>query len=291
MGKGTNQIATRQDCNSLYQTFSSDLSKCVTFYDIAAAPYLTTGTSVNINTSKKTLTLLGGDTSSDIVVLSSTNIPDYTYHTSIDITGDFRCTVNRTLSGSQAFNSYISFDIYITIGSYTHTKSISFTPHFAYGENSQSLYTNWSYSIGTMGINGGDIRAIFYVKQVGSGITWNGATCSINSFNFKGENCSDKLVKYTNISSLISMYTFTISPTPSSASVSLTASGYSQSGKSITVPSGTKVSWSVSKSGYTSQSGTQTVTSNYTKYVTLSASSGGGGGGSSSSSSRIGVWE
>lgn len=284
-------IATRRDCNSLYQTFSSDLSKCVTFYDIATSTYLTTGTSVNFNTSKKTLTLLGGDTSSDNVVLSSTNIPNETYHDSITITGDFRCTLNRTFSGSQAFNSYISFGIYITIGSLTHTKLISFTPNFSYGENSQNLYTNWSHSIGSTCINGGDIRAIFYVTTVGDGITWNGATCSINSFNFKGENGSDKLVKYVNIATIVPRYTFTISPTPSNATVSLSASGYSQSGNSITVPSGTKVSWSVSRSGYTSQSGTQTVTSNYTKYVTLSSSGGGGGTSPSSSSSRIGVWE
>lgn len=64
-------------------------------------------------------------------------------------------------------------------------------------------------------------------------------------------------------------YTFTINPTPSTATVTLTASGYTQSGNSITVPSGTSVSWSVSASGYTTQSGTQTVTSTSSKSVTL----------------------
>lgn len=67
-------------------------------------------------------------------------------------------------------------------------------------------------------------------------------------------------------------YTFTINPTPSTATVALTASGYTQSGNSITVPSGTSVNWSVSASGYTTQSGTQVVTSTSSKSVTLSAS-------------------
>ena len=40
-------------------------------------------------------------------------------------------------------------------------------------------------------------------------------------------------------------------------------------GKSITVPSGTSVSWSVSKTGYTEQTGTHTVTGNLNKNVVL----------------------
>lgn len=66
-------------------------------------------------------------------------------------------------------------------------------------------------------------------------------------------------------------YTFTINPTPSTATVTLTASGYTQSGNSITVPSGTSVSWSVSADGYTTQSGTQSVTSTSSKSVSLVA--------------------
>lgn len=76
-------------------------------------------------------------------------------------------------------------------------------------------------------------------------------------------------------------YTFTVNPTPSTATVTLSATGYSTvsgtGSKSITVASGTTVSWSVSASGYTSQNGTQTVTSTSSKSVTLSTSSSGGG--------------
>lgn len=74
--------------------------------------------------------------------------------------------------------------------------------------------------------------------------------------------------------------TFTINPTPSNATVKLTASGYTQSGNSITVLSGTKVNYTVSASGYTSKSGSKTVSYTQSLGVTLSAegSSGGSGG-------------
>ena len=72
-------------------------------------------------------------------------------------------------------------------------------------------------------------------------------------------------------------YTFTLNPTPTSATVTLSATGYSTvsgtGSKSITVASGTVVSYNVSASGYTSQSGTQTVTSTSTKNISLSESS------------------
>ena len=67
-------------------------------------------------------------------------------------------------------------------------------------------------------------------------------------------------------------YTFTINPTPSTATVTLTASGYTQSGNSITVPNGTTVSWSVSADGYNTRTGTWTANgSNKTESVTLTA--------------------
>ena len=71
-------------------------------------------------------------------------------------------------------------------------------------------------------------------------------------------------------------YTFTINPTPTTATVTLTASGYTQNGNSITVPNGTTVSWSVSASGYTTQTGTWTANgSDKTENVVLVASGGG----------------
>jgi len=72
-------------------------------------------------------------------------------------------------------------------------------------------------------------------------------------------------------------YTFTINPTPSNATVTLTASGYTQNGNSITVPNGTTVSWRVGASGYVEQTGTWTANgSNNTLPVALDKESGGG---------------
>ena len=59
-------------------------------------------------------------------------------------------------------------------------------------------------------------------------------------------------------------YTFTINPTPTSATVTLTATGYSTvsgtGSKSITVASGTNVTYEVSASGYITQSGSKSIT-------------------------------
>lgn len=74
-------------------------------------------------------------------------------------------------------------------------------------------------------------------------------------------------------------YTFTVNPTPSTATVTLSASGYTTvsgtGSKSINVAAGTAVSWTVRASGYTSQNGTQIVTSSSNKSVTLAAAGGG----------------
>lgn len=71
-------------------------------------------------------------------------------------------------------------------------------------------------------------------------------------------------------------YTFTINPTPASATVSLSASGYSTvsgtGSKSITVADGTTVNWTVSASGYTARTGNWTINGgNKTENITLTA--------------------
>lgn len=65
------------------------------------------------------------------------------------------------------------------------------------------------------------------------------------------------------------LYTFTINPTPSNATVKLTASGFIQSGNSISVTKGTTVSYAVSLAGYVSQNGSVVVNSTQYKNVTL----------------------
>ena len=80
-------------------------------------------------------------------------------------------------------------------------------------------------------------------------------------------------VKENSGSTTPTIYTFTINPTPSDAIVILTATGYTQDGNSISVPSGTSVSWTVSADGYTPQSGTQIISATTTKDVVLYDSS------------------
>lgn len=67
--------------------------------------------------------------------------------------------------------------------------------------------------------------------------------------------------------------TLTINPTPSDATVTLTAQGFSQNGNSITVLKGTEVSYYVAATGYTSKSGTWTSQSSEIKEIVLEASS------------------
>ena len=63
-------------------------------------------------------------------------------------------------------------------------------------------------------------------------------------------------------------YTFTIKPNPTDATVTINGANRT----SVTgLTSGTTVTWSVSKSGYTTQSGSQTISSDITKTITLVA--------------------
>ena len=61
----------------------------------------------------------------------------------------------------------------------------------------------------------------------------------------------------------------TINPLPNDATVTLTASGYTQVGNSITVKTGVIVQYSVSKTGYETASGTITASGNQTITIIL----------------------
>ena len=79
-------------------------------------------------------------------------------------------------------------------------------------------------------------------------------------------------VYYEQTKTLVPLVTYTIVPYPSDATVTLAASGYTQSGNSITVPKGTSVLWMVAKEGYETQSGNVTVTSTQSVNVVLEES-------------------
>lgn len=65
-------------------------------------------------------------------------------------------------------------------------------------------------------------------------------------------------------------YTLNVSTTPSNAICTLTYKGNTYTAKSVSVPKGTVVSYSVSYSGYITQTGSWTITSDENKYITLS---------------------
>jgi hypothetical protein len=76
---------------------------------------------------------------------------------------------------------------------------------------------------------------------------------------------------------VIPNYIFTINPTPTNATVTLSATGYSTvsgtGSKSITVANGTKVNWRVEASGYTTRTGSWTISNgNKTENITLATS-------------------
>ena len=67
--------------------------------------------------------------------------------------------------------------------------------------------------------------------------------------------------------------TLTINPIPADATVVLTASGYEQDEKSITVPYGTTVAYSVSATGYVTVTGSIEVASTQTLEIELEVES------------------
>lgn len=67
----------------------------------------------------------------------------------------------------------------------------------------------------------------------------------------------------------IEYFTYTLNTLPKVASVLLTAGDYVQNGNSITVPEGTTVTWTVENIGYTSQTGTEIISSDLVKDIEL----------------------
>lgn len=68
----------------------------------------------------------------------------------------------------------------------------------------------------------------------------------------------------------VKYYTLTVTTSPANATCVLTYDGVAHTAKTATVKEGTVVSYSVSYSGYTTQTGSWTITSNTTKSITLS---------------------
>ena len=128
------------------------------------------------------------------------------------------------------------------------------------------------------------VTVIMGGTAVTSGVTVNGNTITINIASVTGNVVIKVPTKNTSTGEeeepeTSTNYTFTINPTPTSATVTLTASGYSTvsgtGSKSITVANGTKVNWTVSASGYTTRTGSWTISGgNKTENIVLTTSGG-----------------
>lgn len=94
-------------------------------------------------------------------------------------------------------------------------------------------------------------------------ISWNGNVGTISNLTVTG-NLYISIIATAN-SPEVTKYTFAISPSPSSATVTING----QNTTSVMVNAGTVVSWSVTASGYISQSGSYQVNSNHVMTVAL----------------------
>lgn len=98
------------------------------------------------------------------------------------------------------------------------------------------------------------------------------------SYSVAKSNCitttGSEMVTSTHTTNVSVKCELTVNPTPSDATITLTASGYSQSGNTITVNYGTIVSCTISRTELETFTNNYTLTSNRTENVTLSYPSG-----------------
>lgn len=114
----------------------------------------------------------------------------------------------------------------------------------------------------TVTINGVNTKTV--TVEDGTTITW-----SVSASGYTSQSGSLTLTDDTTKTvTLVQNFTFTINPTPSNATVTINGA----TRKTITAAKGTAITWSVSASGYVTQSGSLTLTANTTKNVTLVSS-------------------
>ena len=153
-------------------------------------------------------------------------------------------TVSRTGYVSQTSTTSITEDTTVSVtllASYTFT--INATP-----------------ADSTVTINGVEQTTAQVVQ--GSIVTW-----SVERTGYTSQSGTETASADTtkNITLVINQYTYTIAATPNDATVIINGSERS----SLTADYGTEITWSVAKTGYVSQSGTHTLTADYTNTVVL----------------------
>lgn len=100
----------------------------------------------------------------------------------------------------------------------------------------------------------------------GTSVTW---TVSKSGYNTRTDTLTVNASQTLNISLITTYCTLTIVPTPSDATVVLTASGATQSGNAITVLNGTTVTYTVSKTNYVTQTNSLALTYDRTLNIDL----------------------
>lgn len=114
----------------------------------------------------------------------------------------------------------------------------------------------------TVTINGVNTKTV--TVEDGTTISW-----SVSASGYVSQSGSLTLTDDTTKTvTLVQNFTFTINPTPSNATVTINGA----TRKTITAAKGTAITWSVSASGYVTQSGSLTLTANTTKNITLVSS-------------------
>jgi len=135
------------------------------------------------------------------------------------------------------------------------------------GINEQTVYVSRN---GNNGNGRGNAGSVGGADGPISGHSW-GATGGASG-NYSGGSVSASYhgyfyIKY--VGQAPDIFTFTINPTPSDATVILTVGGNTYTQNSVLVSSGTTVGYSVSKIGYLTQTGSEEVTEDTSKTITL----------------------
>lgn len=205
MATGTNGIATRENCNTIYNTFSSDLKRCVTYNDVNSSSYLTTGSAWNKTT---TTTTLSATSSSNVTTLTSstynlaiTSIPANVTVISPYMSLTVTVTLNSPLPTSSSLTALVNASIKIFAGgalitTATGSSSTSISSQFTgtrvvtvtitVPSNSRVLTATQSNLIAQISASTDNL----YVSKI---------TCTVGSYTFYAVDMTKKLVKFSNI--------------------------------------------------------------------------------------------
>lgn len=192
-----------------------------------------------------TATLTISSTPSDAVItINGTVQNSITVTKGTSVTWSVTKTGYTTQSGTETISTNTTKVITLVIT--THTFSITSTPSDA-----------------TITINGTVQSSV--TIDYGSSVTWSVVKTGYITQSNTQTITSDTSLSIILISEEAPKYTLIVSPTPTDATVTL--NGTVQS--SINIAEGSIVNWSVSKTGYVTQSGTETVTADKTLTITL----------------------